>query len=476
MSERLKNIIADNERVLSGFVSPNGVARVTDSDTLAVEEAIIVAATDRRLILTPRSSAGTDSLTIPYDDLASATVDEEVTVRTADGTVFRCGLSAAPGLSEGNARRHLRWLGRVRSEVLGCRNDVELAAGQIERRADDRDWEGAIESYEQARQQLDETLATVLAAELADPTALAPELATAGRALERAHARLYVRRASSQLTFARQLLETDAHEQCRTVIGEAQEYAAQARRCGLTAQRDDGFQFGEQRELQRELDELRWDIGAFATELLVSARDACLAAAETPTRSEAITHYREALDCYGNALALDDARENRQFLDSPASVRRERDRLAALLIDLHERIADDRWSDGIDRQEAGERDAAIWACLDAESHFESARELAAEFVPERRDAIVARLDTIADVIEQLRTAEDIAEHPPETDDGDGRSVSELMEIDTHYDLVFEADGLADPHPDERRDEEDAESEAPDPEEMDEQASPDEPSL
>jgi hypothetical protein len=448
MSAPLRNITDDNEAVLSGFASPDGVIRITAEDRLAVEEPIVVVSTDRRLIVTPRSGAGKTTVSVSYADLASATVDGGVTLTTTEGTVFECELSAVPGVSPAAARRHLRWLGGLRSDVLGCRNDVELAAGEIERLAEDLEWDDASARYEQARQRLDGTFARVLAVEEVAPDALAPELTAVDRALERAHARLHARHAESQLDLAQQLLETDAHEQCRKVLRQVQAYAGRASGCGHAVQRGDHFQFGEQRDLQRELDSLRWRIGAFAAELVTGARDACLQAQETLVRAEAITHYRRALERYGHALTLEDEREERQLIDSPAAVRRERDRVAAQLIDLHELAASERWDDGVDRQEAGEQAAALQACLDAKDHFEVAHGLTVEFAPGRSGVVANQLETIADVIAQMRTAREASERPPETEAreaaGQDPSASDLADIDTHHEVVFEADGLTRP--------------------------------
>ena len=467
----LEDIIDDTEGALSGFVSPDGVTRVAAGERLTVGEPIVVALTDRRLVVSPRDGDGR-TLSIPYSDVVSVTVEDgEVGLTTTDGTIFEWSLSGVAGVSAAEAGRHLRWLGALRGDVLGTRNDVELAAGDIEQAAADLDWAAATERYEDTRRRLDETLARVFAAEPIDPDELAPELTEAGRALERAHARLHARRAESRLDLAQQLLETDAHDQCRKVLRQVQAYAERAQGCGLTVQRGDRFQFGEQREIQRELDELRWRIGAFAAELVTSARDACVAAQDTPARAEAITAYRRALERYGHALALETAREERQLIDSPEAVRRERDRVAAQLIDLHELTADEGWDEGVDRQEAGDREAALQACLDAKGHFERAHDLAVEFAPDRGKPIAARLDTITDVIAQMRTTAEVSERPPEgeaRDDGRG-AAADLTEMDTHHEVVFEAEGLTEPLARRRqrnghRDAEDADEEEASPDE------------
>jgi hypothetical protein len=448
MDGPLSNIIENNEAVLSGFTSPGGVTRIREEAEVTVPAEIIVAATDRRLVLAPRSDSS-KTVSVPYGDIATVTVEDgDVSVTTTEGTAFECELSGVEGISETAARQHLHWLGAVRSDVLGCRNDVELAAGEIERLAENLDWDEALDRYEQARSRLDEAIVRVLAADPIDATVLAPELTAAGRALERARARLSLERAESQLDLARQLLGTDAHDQCRKVLRQVQKYAALADGCGHAVQRGDRFQFGEQRALQRELDTLRWRVGAFAAELVTSAHDACVDAQDSPSRGAALTNYREALERYGHALALEAARDERQLIDTPDAVRSERDRVAAQLIDLHELSADQRWDDGVDRQEAGDQEAAIQACLGAKDHFERARDLAAAFAPDRHDSIAGRLDTVADIVAQMRTARDVSERPPESEGNhDDGTVSDLTEIDTHHDIVFKADGLTEPRSD-----------------------------
>jgi hypothetical protein len=388
-------------------------------------------------------------------------------VQTVEGIAIEWSLPTAESLSR-TLRRHLCWIGDVRSRIRSCRNDVDLAAGEIRNLAGDRAWDEAIDTYEQVRAQLDEVLNDVFCTEWVLESRLAPELTEIERTLEKAHTRLSIERAQSQLELGRQLLANGDYDQGRTVLRQTQQYHSRAKQQLEAVQRGDGFQFGTQRTLEGDIQRLGWQLDTVAAEPIRQAREAKTKARAADNLDEAVSRWELVFQRYGYLLTLECESDEPTFAGDRDAIRRETVQAAKRLIDRHSTLADVFWDEGADRQAAGDHETALRCCLDAQQHLERAHELTTVFQLDRATQIAPRLETMADEVMRMRsvhgestapaetevTGADQTESPstdgetatgrPERGDADERplpSASELAEIDTHHDITLDAETL-----------------------------------
>lgn len=464
----LNSLISDNETVFGSFRNEDGVTRIKGEDRVDIEQPVVTAVTDRRILFSTPVEDGSGAVSLDYAEIASiSVVDETLILQTADGIGIEWSLSidgsATPAL-----QRHLCWIGDLRSRVRSCQNDVELAAGEIHTLAADMAWEEAIESYQQTRSQLDTLLNDIFATEPVAGPDLAPELTDIERTLEKAHTRLFIERAESQLELGRQLLENGDYEQGRKVLKQTQQYRRQAKQNRSEIERGDAFQFGAQRSLKEDIQSLGWKIETVAAEPVRQAHEAKIKAQAADVPGEAVSHWEQAFRRYGHVLTLEWGSDERNFTGDPDRLRDELEQAATELIDLHGTLADDSWNEGVDRQEAGDQKAALRHCLDAQKNLERAHELAATFQPDRVDQIASRLETMTDEVMRMRHASTPeageaqgSRGPAEAERGDTfvrsagneseaesegegsakrglPSASELAEMDTHHDITLDS--------------------------------------
>lgn len=461
----LDGIIADTESILGSFRSRDGVVRTEGDDRTVVDRTVLLAVTERRILLTVPDSPQSGAVTLCYDEIASVSVGQPVLSLT---TVEGIGLQLrGPSSVPSDAAGHLRWVGDIRRRVRSLTNDVDLAAGAIRNHADALEWEEGLDTYRETRESLDELLNDVFCTEPVPEAVLAPELTEIGRTLETAHTRLFIERGRDRLELGRQLIENGDYEQGRKVLQQAQADHERARELRDAVERADAFQFGTQRDLAEDIESLGWKIETAAAEPIRQAHEAKLSAKSAGDLGEAVDHWERAFRRYGHVLTLEWGADERNFAGDPEKVRPELERAGIALIECHSELADECWNDGADKQDAGELKAALQSCLDAQRHLERAHELAAEFAPDRVDAIATRLETMADAVMRMRHTEptadehdadttEPADHPVDSwessTDSEANeralpSAEELADMDTHHEITLESDELQVSSPD-----------------------------
>jgi hypothetical protein len=447
--------------VCGSITSPDGITRIKGGDRLVVDRRVVTLVTDRRILFTTPDEETVETVTLDYDQITSLSLvrNDLLELTTATGIGLEWPLTDQTSWTSGTIR-HLCWIGAVRNRLRSCRNDVELAAGEIRTHAQRREWDEAADTYREVRADIDELCNLVFASEPVDPAVLAPELTTIERELEEANTRMYIERAQSQLDLARQLVENGDYVQGRRVLGQAQEYYRHAQKRSDAVRRGDAFQFGAQRELTEDLQRLGWQIETVAAEPVKQAHEAKIRAETATELSETIDHWETAFTRYGHVLTLEWGNDERNFAGDPGELRAEIERAADQLIDLHCRAGYERWNAGGTLADDDEYKAALQACIDAQEHLERAHELAAEFEPTRAEEIATRLEKMADAVMRMRNATSVGqpdESTPETEskadtvsepstDEESRelpSASELTEMDTHHELTLDTDEFGD---------------------------------
>jgi len=463
--DSVENIVSDNETVHATFRSPEGLARIDDGGRRRVPHALVAAVTDRRLLFVPETRSEGATGTIAYRDLAAADLEDgALEMATVDGARWRLPVpeSARPVA----AVSHLRWVGELRGRLVSCRNDVELAAGEIRDYADSRDWERALETYREARDPLDSLICAVELTEPVAEAAVAPGLTDLEQSLETAHARLYIERATSQLELGRQLVGNEDYDQARKVLGNARTHYQRAQDVAEEVLRGDAFQFGTQRGLADDLTRLGWELETVAAEPVRQAHEAKIRAREADDPERAIDHWETAFRRYGNVLTLGDG--GLDFAGDPEDVRDRMALAADRLVALRRETAREQWNEGRRRQRAGETKPALRHCIAAREHMERAHELAAEFAPDEAGTVATHLAQMTDVLAGVRETAAVdgspeapaGESAPDPGDGADRggerdgdaepdagpggddqplSVEDLAELDTHQELAFELD-------------------------------------
>ena len=451
------DIIFDTESVCGGITSPDGITRIKNGDRLAVDRRVVTLVTDRRILFTTPEEKRVETVTLDYDQITSLSLrgSDLLELLTANGIGLEWPLSGETSWTSGTIS-HLCWIGAVRTRLRSCRNDAELAAGEIRTHAQRREWDEGADTYREMRAEIDDLCNLVFASEPVDPAVLAPELTAIERELEEANTRLLIERANSQLDLARQLVENGDYIQGRRVLGQAQHYYGRARERNDAVKRGDSFQFGSQRALTEDLRRLGWQIETVAAEPVKQAHEAKIRAETATELSETIDHWETAFNRYGHVLTLEWGNDERNFAGDPGELRAEIERAAGRLVDLHCRAGYERWNAGGELADRGEYKPALQACLDARAHLERAHELAAEFEPARAEAIATRLEKMADAVRRIRNAATVdhdeasvdetdtqadTEAAPSTDDQSKAlpSASELTDLDTHHELTLDTD-------------------------------------
>jgi len=404
----LPMITDDSERVRAVWVSPQGVQRVEDDEQRRVDVPVAMLVSDRRVVFVARggddeSPSGT--YTLAYSDLAGVDVDvdgEHLVMTTTAGVVWRVPLPSERSADHDSVLRHLRWLGALRNRIVSCRSDVELAAGEIREHAHALDWGRARTSYDEVREELDALVCDVQLVEPVSTAHLAPELGELERQLERAHTRLYIERAKAALAMGRHLIQDENYGSARERLREAQRFYDRARAQSDAARRGDAFQFGPQRELQDDLENLGWEIETVAAEPIRQAHEAKIEAQFLDDPAESLDRWETALRRYGHVLTLRWDDDGRNFAGDPAEVRQDRELAAERIVEVREQLAKQQWNAGATHQEQGDNAAALEQCSRAVDHLERVLELAEEFDVADPSAIAGRLERMQSVVDTLR--------------------------------------------------------------------------
>jgi hypothetical protein len=459
----LSSIINNNERVRAAFTSPDGLTRIGNEER-HVAFSVIMLVTDERILFVEGDHStgdiGADAGSLAYNDIAAVAVDGQdpavLALSMANGVRWEFPLPGTDPEVIDSVRRHLHWVGELRSRLVACRNDIAFAAGEIRDHAKDMAWADAEAVYAKHRDRLDRLIGAVHVTVPIDDHVIAPELTDMERTLEWACAGLAIEYAQSQLELGQQLIENENYDQARKVLQTAQGQYGTASGRADAIERGDAFRFGEQRELRNELDRLEWEIEAVAAEPIRRAHEAKIMATNADSTADAVEHWETAFRRYGSVLTLEWGDSGRNFTGDPDEIRTEMRSAATELIDSHCELARELWDEGVTLERDDDVEDARRACTDAADHMDRAAGLAAEFRPgdtaaieRRRDGMRASLREMRDTatVETPVTEETAADTEPSASDGPGESKAEgLLDLDTHQEITFDAtvtDGAAD---------------------------------
>ncbi len=452
--EMLDNIISDNERVRAAFTSPEGLTRISGAEERHVSFTVVMVVTDRRILFVAGESAteelGPDAGTLAYDDLAAVAIEGAdpavLTLSMADGVRWEFPLPDVEPEVVGAVVRHLRWIGEVRSRLVACRNDIEMAVGEIHECIDGMEWEAGVDIYEAQREHLDQLICAVQWTEPIDDEVIAPELTRMERRLERSYARLFIERAKSQLELGQQLVENEDYNQARKVLQSVQDHYESARDRADTVERGDAFRFGEQRELRDELDRLEWEIEAVAAEPIRRAHEAKIQAKSERDLAVAIKHWETAFRRYSSVLTLEWGEDDQRFAGDPEDLREEMEAAADSLIEGYCDLAREKWDEGVTLERNDATKSALRACSTARDRLDRALELADEFDPQQGQVIEQRREKMEEALREMRETAtvDRTSSDTETDEADETEstspsrAEELEEMDTHQEITFDA--------------------------------------
>ena len=459
--EMLSNITDDTERVRAAFTSPEGLSRISGDEERHVAYAVVMVVTDRRILFVAGESSpgelGPDAGSLAYDDIAAVAVEGSdpavLALSMANGVRWEFPLPDVDPNIVDSVVRHLRWVGELRSRIVACQNDLEIAAGEIRDHAEAMEWERAEQIYGTHRDRLDQLIDAVQWTRPVEDHLLAPELTDMERTLERGYARLFIERTESQLELGQQLVENEDYDQARKVLQTAQEHHQRADDRAETVERGDDFRFGEQRELREELDRLQWEIEAVAAEPIRRAHEAKVHAEKADDPSEAVDHWETAFRRYGNVLTLDWSDDDHSFTGNRDDVSEGMRTAARELVDVHRELAQKCWDEGGTLRNDEEIKSALRACTEARDHVDRALELAEEFKPSVAPAIEDRRTSIEQTLWELRNTATV-DRSESTDEPESEAQTEtaasgseeITEMDTHQDVTFEAtvqEGTAD---------------------------------
>lgn len=155
------------------------------------------------------------------------------------------------------------------------------------------------------------------------------------------------------------------------------------------------------REIQRRLDVLADEQARLSDAPVTAARAAEDAARAAEDADVAAARWEVALERYQSAIELDWGGQ-RRFAGDPESLRAAAADAAAELVDARTAAGRECLAESDRLAEWGDTDRAGDALADARAHFERARAVATELVPDRRDPPT---DELATVTERVATAE-----------------------------------------------------------------------
>ena len=405
----IESITGDREHPRAALVSTDGVVRAESGTGEPVGSPAVVVVTNARVIfVTADERTEPEERSVYYSEMAAVTVDRadtnRIEVTTKEAVTWRCTLSNANPEVLDAVSRHLRWVGRVRAQLLELQADTERAAAEIREHAAEMSWDDAQKSYQQARTALDRLIVTVQSATTMADETLAPELTDIERTLEKANARRYIERARSQLEVGRYLVEHGKYDRAADALLQARQFRRRAEGQRDAVRRPDAFAFGRQRELGEELERLQWELQEVGAEPVRQAQEAVRRAQRTDDTTTAVEYWETAIRRYDRMLDLDWWREIRETTEGRDKARGERDRAVGRLIEAHAEIATDRWQEGVSRHDRSNTPGAIDRFEDALAHLERARDLAVEFDRDNADALDAELREMRSTVERLRAS------------------------------------------------------------------------
>jgi len=407
VSNFIQTVVSDTEHPRAALISDAGVGRSDGESRERLGSPGVVVVTNARLIfVTPDQHLDLREWSVYYDDIAEVDIVREagnrLELQTRDGVEWRCTLPDANPEILDAVTRHLRWVSRVRQAVLALEERVETAGEEVRRHAEDMHWDAAREAYQAVRTDLDTLISMVqLTTPMADET-LAPELTDIERTLEEAHVRLYLERADSQLELGRYLVEQGDYDRAADVLERAHQLHRQAEGQSDAVRRADEFAFGRQRELNKALDRLEWELTAVSAEPLRQAKQAAVKARETDGLEAAVEHWETSARRYNRILALDWWRDAQEAAEDIDDARAERDRAVRQLVETYAEMANERWREGVHSHEQDDTDSALEQFASVLSTLERARTLVVEVGDTRAEALGTRLSELRTTVTDIK--------------------------------------------------------------------------
>jgi len=422
------DITTEGERVHATVRSPSGMTRIEGTDERHVGLDVVMVVTDRRLLFVADTAASDgsagDAGSIEYADVADVVVtggtgsdgEQGLEIIEVEDVAWEFPLPETTETVDGT-RRHLVWLGEVRRRLVDLAGEVERAADEMAVLAEAKDWEGAEAVYGETRRAVDRVADAVFATDPVPDHHLAPELTDIERDLENGYVALYIDRATAHLTLCQHLIETGDLDQTRNVLARAKAQHRTARQHAESLQRGDAFMFGEQRELDQDLDRVGWEIEAVSAEPIRQAHEEKILATRTGDPVEELEHWERALSRYVNVLALEADAEEQHFAGDREEVREEMGAAADELVSLHRFLARSRWNQAVLRHEEGAFETALARYAEAQDHLSRAHELAEQFDQEAAATLATELENVVDSLTRVRDTAGL-DQPDAYDDDD----------------------------------------------------------
>lgn len=366
--------LAHNDR--SGVVAARGD---NESLTPAGDYRAFLLATTVRVLFAVGDDDGDRTISLPYEDIVAVhctsgfrTSTLEIVTVDEDRWAFECKGDLTPVRVFVDEATQI-WT-RTLTELDRAESQVEAAAEALEA----TDLDTAATHITAAQEALDSGRDSVKALGEGATAAIGDRLQSAQTRIDTAQRRRHVKAAEKHRDAARYAWENRAYERAADAYERANvEYE---RALAVTAPEPS----------TEAITDARNAVEAEYTELLSAPVDAAQVAASaaraTADPAERARHWEDALDRYRTAYELDWGRD-RRFDGDRASLRQALADIAVGLVDAHREA-------GRERREASdesERGAPATACEDAEAHFERAREVATELVPDRRDPSAGEL-------------------------------------------------------------------------------------
>ncbi len=378
------------------------MVRLDESDKQRVEVPVGLVVTEEHIVFGTLDGDGSDRGELAYSELAGVDVQYETLVfRTTSGVTWEYPLLDTNSEAVDIALRHLGWIGKLRERLQDLAIEVELFADKVENDSTSLNREKFGPMYDETRRELDELFCFVQCTTPLNEDVLAPELPEMERTLERTATRLFIQRAQAKVRRARELIADEKYEEARIALEEARDQYDRAQAHREETERTDAFQFGTQRTLATDLDELRWRLKSVAAEPLQQAHEAKLEAEATEDLETAIDQWETTFRRYRAVLSLEWA-DHQHFEGEPENVRAEIDNAAIRLIELHERAARKRWNEGARLEASGQLREAIQECAAALDHLERVHELAEHFDPQQAQEFEARLQKMFEKFLEMR--------------------------------------------------------------------------
>ncbi|KAA9399249.1 hypothetical protein Har1130_13750 [Haloarcula sp. CBA1130] len=355
----------------SGVVAARG-----DNESLTPADnyrAFLLATTVRALFVVGDDS-GDRTVSLPYEDIVAVdctsgfrTTTLEITTVDEDRWVFEC---------KGNLTTMTRFVDeatqiwtRTLTELDRAESQVEAAAAALE----ETSFGTAATHITAAQEALDNGRERIETLGEGATTTIEDRLQSVQTRIDTCQRRRHVRAAEEHRDTARHAWEIRAYE--RAADAYAQARSEYDRALAVTAPEP----------ATEAITDARDAVEAEYAELLSAPVDAAQVAASaaraTADPAKRASHWEDALDRYRTAYELDWGRD-RRFDGDRASLRQALADIAVELVDAHREAGRQALRETGDESK---REPSGTACEDAVAHFERAREVATELVPDRRE-------------------------------------------------------------------------------------------